>query len=218
MAAMGDRALDWDGSAWPVEGLGPGRRVAVWVRGCSRHCTGCMAVDLWEHGSSTPLDQVVRQLLPGLRRYPKLSITGGEPFDQAASLAELVALLRRQQVIEVLVYSGYTLTELEVDDAARALLDVTDILVDGPFHESEPDDLRWRGSDNQRVRLLSTRAARYRRLADKDKPQRSALSVQQLGFGRMRLIGIPRRGVLEQFRLRAARQGVLAVPATLREG
>ena len=52
-------------------------------------------------------------------------------------------------------YSGYRYEQLEAgvpDEAARALLDATDVLVDGPFVQAlHSHDLQWRGSRNQRL-------------------------------------------------------------------
>ena len=207
-------ALDWDGCAWPVEGLGPGRRVALWVRGCDLRCTGCMAGDLREPGVMTPLEDVERRLLPGVLRYGRLSISGGEPFRQAAALAELVLRLRRIAPLEVLAYSGHTLAELEADGEARELLDVIDLLVDGPYDERAGDKLRWRGSDNQIVHAMSAHGQRYRRLLRRPKPRRPVLQTQHLGRGHLRLIGIPRRGDLARYRAAVAARGVVVARKT----
>ena len=32
---------------FPVTALGPGRRLGVWVQGCSIGCAGCLAHDTW---------------------------------------------------------------------------------------------------------------------------------------------------------------------------
>jgi anaerobic ribonucleoside-triphosphate reductase activating protein len=200
--------LDWDGCAWPVEGLGPGRRVALWVRGCDLRCPGCMAVDLWRPGAPTPLDEVESLVVPGLERYGKLTISGGEPFRQAAALAELVRRLRARLPLEVLVYSGYTLAELEARDGSAALLDAVDLLIDGRYEERRSDLLRWRGSDNQSVHVLSRRGARYRRLLARATGSRPRLQIQRLGGGRLRLIGIPRREDLQRYRVLARERGV----------
>ena len=54
-----------------------------------------------------------------------------------------------------MLYTGYTLEELS--PVQRKLLPYTDILVDGPYVESERSlELLWRGSSNQRVLLRGT--------------------------------------------------------------
>lgn len=57
---------------------------------------------------------------------------------------------------DVVVYSGYTLEQLEkmgeTDPAVRRLLELCDILIDGPYLQEQRDlTLRFRGSANQRV-------------------------------------------------------------------
>ena len=76
----------------------------------------------------------------------------------AACLAQGVQELGKT----VLLYSGYTLQELQAlsrDDAdVAALLAHTDILIDGPFLEAEYDlGLAFRGSRNQRIIDLTAR-------------------------------------------------------------
>lgn len=189
-------SLDCDGWAWPVRGLGPGRRVALWVRGCERRCADCMSPDLSFPGARTSIEDVALALQPGLDRFPRLTVSGGEPFDQPAAVAALIERVREDGPVEVLAYSGSTIEELERRDNASVLLDAIDLLIDGPFLPEQSDRLRWRGSDNQRVIALTARGARYGRLFARPKPLRPELHFQQLGGGRFRLVGIPRGGDL----------------------
>ncbi|HSV19446.1 MAG TPA: 4Fe-4S cluster-binding domain-containing protein, partial [Casimicrobiaceae bacterium] len=32
---------------WPVTVLGPGKRIGLWLQGCSIHCPGCVSQDTW---------------------------------------------------------------------------------------------------------------------------------------------------------------------------
>ena len=32
---------------FPVTVLGPGRRIGIWLQGCSIHCKGCVSQDTW---------------------------------------------------------------------------------------------------------------------------------------------------------------------------
>ena len=54
--------------------------------------------------------------------------------------------------IDVYVWTGYTLEELEKTDFLFELFENIDYLIDGPFIEKEKDlTLKMRGSRNQRV-------------------------------------------------------------------
>ena len=205
--------LDYAGSAFPVEGLGPGRRVAMWVRGCGKRCAGCIAPELWLPGEPTPVARVADELLPLVAQADGLTISGGEPFDQAEALCALLEALRGVYDIETLIYTGYHYDELTAREGAVArLLNIIDILIDGPFERDHPNTLQWRGSDNQCVRLLSARAQRYAEVIDQPMPAQRPLQVQMLSSSRFRLIGIPRRGDLEIYRAAMAARGVEVKP------
>ena len=46
----------------PVQSLGPGRRLVLWLQGCTLACPGCVSPDLWdaEGGASWPVEELVR--------------------------------------------------------------------------------------------------------------------------------------------------------------
>ena len=202
--------LDEAGYAYPVEGLGPGRRVALWVRGCSRRCPGCIAPELWEPGTPRLPATVAEELLPLLAQADGLTISGGEPFEQPEAVLELLAVLRSRQPVEALIYSGFLYEELlSFGGATAALLAQTDMLIDGPFLETCSNTRQWRGSDNQRVHLLSDDAQmRYAGAVDEFMPEMRPLQVQQLASGVFRLIGIPRRGDLNAYRIALRARGI----------
>jgi len=88
-----------------------------------------------------------------------VTFLGGEPFEQAAVLAEL-AEHARALAMTVMVFSGYTLDQLRDRASAGALLARTDLLVDGPYDQTRPEPpppigRRWIGSANQRMHYLT---------------------------------------------------------------
>ena len=95
------------------------------------------------------------EILAMVKKNPMIrgvTLSGGEPFSQAAEHAELAKLLR-ENGYEVAVYSGYTFEQLQNGTPEqKLLLENVDILVDGPFLlEQRTLDARFRGSRNQRV-------------------------------------------------------------------
>ena len=85
----------------------------------------------------------------------KITLTGGEPFQQPAACAEL-ARRAHQKGLNVWSYSGYTYEKLRElargDEAVNALLSEIDVLVDGPFLLKERSlELLYCGSKNQRI-------------------------------------------------------------------
>ncbi|MEM7066949.1 MAG: 4Fe-4S single cluster domain-containing protein [Cyanobacteria bacterium P01_B01_bin.77] len=139
---------------------GPGRRAVVWVQGCLRQCPGCFNPDSWsfENNQLVSIDDLVRRILSDPDNEG-VTFSGGEPFWQAAALAE-VARRVKAKGLNVMSFSGFTLTELQANNApqgAQDLLDQLDILIDGPYVESlaihEPTSPV--SSRNQRVRVFN---------------------------------------------------------------
>ena len=132
---------------------GPGIRTVIFAQGCPRRCEGCHNPQ--SHPFHTGTDCTAEQLLRGIEADPLVrgvTFSGGEPFSQAAAFAALGRCLKRKGY-EVAAYTGFVLEELLTGTPEqRALLQTLDILVDGPFVLAQRNlDLRFRGSDNQRV-------------------------------------------------------------------
>ncbi|MDX1286238.1 MAG: 4Fe-4S cluster-binding domain-containing protein, partial [Draconibacterium sp.] len=88
-----------------------------------------------------------------------VTFLGGEPMLQAQGLA-FVAQGAQSLGLSVMVFSGYTLKELEelCLPGTDRLLKYTDVLVDGPYDSDLPDNSRrWAGSLNQKFNYLTGR-------------------------------------------------------------
>lgn len=89
-----------------------------------------------------------------------ITVSGGEPFDQAESLCVLLGLAAAQG-FHVMVYTGYTWDELRLradslgDRWIHRSLELIDVLVEGPYRFDYPPRHPWAGSGNQRVLHLS---------------------------------------------------------------
>ena len=138
-----------------TEAEGPGRRFAVWTQGCSLRCPGCCNPHLFTQAGGTSVE--VSELLARLAKVKGiegLSVLGGEPFDQPEAVAELCAGARALG-LSVMVFSGYTLAELNARGASR---EHVDLLVDGRYEAAQPEtERRWVGSKNQVVHFLTER-------------------------------------------------------------
>lgn len=146
-----------------VDGIG--YRAAVFTQGCPHRCEGCHNPESHDPngGTAWTLDDVEKKFT-GDPLLDGITLSGGEPFAQAAECAELARRAHARK-LSVWTYSGYTLEQLdgmsERDADVKALLDETDVLVDGPFILRERTlALDFRGSMNQRViDMQKTRAA-----------------------------------------------------------
>lgn len=138
---------------------GPGRRVVLFVQGCSLGCKGCQNDHLWStNGGRVENVADVANILAMLSVWNNGNVTlsGGEIFQQPAALAELVVSLRALGVSNIVAYSGYTWEELHdphhpAAPFLKGILENINILVDGRFIARRDDPLiYWRGSRNQR--------------------------------------------------------------------
>jgi anaerobic ribonucleoside-triphosphate reductase activating protein len=143
-----------------TEAEGPGVRAALWLQGCSLRCAACCNPEmLGDKGGEMHSVSALGGQLWGASQIEGITILGGEPFEQAAGAAAL-AKEAQEAGLSVMVFSGYTLDELQKrkDPAIDDLLSHCDLLVDGRYRESEPEsERRWIGSRNQVMHFLSDR-------------------------------------------------------------
>ena len=104
---------------------GPGFRTSIYCAGCRHKCPGC--------------------------HNPQVTFTGGDPMYQCDGFAELARAIHRQTNKDIWCYTGFSFESL-ITRAQRELLELLDVLVDGPYIEKLRDpDLLFRGSSNQRL-------------------------------------------------------------------
>ena len=134
---------------------GPGRRSVIQVSGCSLRCRGCAVPQTHKtsNGKLISISSIVDEIVANRYEHDGVTILGGEPFDQAAAVAELVSRLKRYG-FHITVYSGYTLEALidRKDSNIDYILTHTDLLIDGPFIRELCEGAgEYRGSRNQRI-------------------------------------------------------------------
>jgi len=147
-----------------------------------------------------------------------ITISGGEPMQQAVALQQFVARVRGRADLGVICYTGYVLPMrhaglpghvLPMTVAQRAFIEEVDLLIDGPYILERHADLLWRGSDNQRLLPLSPRYADLIASASSERDRSAGLLCTLDECGRPQVIGVPPRpgfrGELEQ---RMREQGV----------
>ena len=134
---------------------GPGFRFAVYTQGCCHDCPGCHNPQTHPFEGGTLVEP--EDLLKMAAKSPLqkgITLSGGEPFCPAQEVLPF-AQMAREAGYGLWAYSGFTyevLTSAEGPKGAQELLDLCDVLVDGPFvQELASYDAKWRGSTNQRV-------------------------------------------------------------------
>ncbi len=187
--------------AYPVTALGPGQRLVLWVSGCSLNCKGCISPELRSSnsGKQIKLDTLIKHILGLSFQLDGISLSGGEPFEQAEALSLLLIALRAARPDwSVLAFSGYSLAFL----AARLcrqdrglknsndLLAQLDILVDGPYLEHHSGEHPLIASSNQRLHYLSKRGRELRESCDALSMNHANLAIGNTQT--QRLVGIIR--------------------------
>jgi len=135
---------------------GPGLRFVVWMQGCTLGCPGCFNPQT--HPAAGGREVEVDALLAELDAagVDGLTLSGGEPLQQAEAAAALLAGARARG-LSTLVFSGYTLDEIQALPGGPAVLTALDVLVDGRYVAGERVGAGLRGSANQRIRCLTDR-------------------------------------------------------------
>ena len=137
---------------------GEGVRCSLYVSGCPFKCPGCYneAAQSFRYGKKYDEELEERIFADVAQPYVAgLSFVGGEPFLATPVLLRIARRLREEFGDEktIWIWSGYTYEQL-LDEGAdkNELLDLCDVLVDGPFIKRlYHHDLAFRGSSNQRI-------------------------------------------------------------------
>ncbi|MDO5018501.1 MAG: anaerobic ribonucleoside-triphosphate reductase activating protein [Lagierella massiliensis] len=134
---------------------GPGVRTTIFVTGCTIGCKNCFNSEYQDFNyGSIWTQEVTDKLIENLAKpqVEGLTILGGEPFDNAKDLSEIVPYIRKNTKKSIWIYSGYVYDKLILNEDAKTILENCDVLVDGPFIERRKDlKLKFRGSSNQRI-------------------------------------------------------------------
>lgn len=193
---------------FPVTTLGYGRRVGLWTQGCSIHCPGCISRDTWNFDANKAISiaALMESLSVWLPQADGVTISGGEPFDQPAALKNLLTQIRLRHAGDILVFSGYPQSELAAKH--QEIFAWIDVLISEPYQADSGNERIWRGSDNQRITLLSD-LARQRYPADIDQQTWNgprSLDVFVEGES-VWMAGIPRPGELARLQEKLAAAG-----------
>lgn len=152
---------------YPVEVLGPGKRVGIWFCGCPRRCKGCSNPELWQFQERYKTTaETVLEMVNSIAKdnvIEGFTITGGDPLYQPNDLARLLELIRSISD-DIIVYTGY-----KFDDLDKSTLKNISVLIDGEYIEDLNDNTLLRGSSNQKVYILDeTKKEKYKDFFEKE--------------------------------------------------
>ena len=130
---------------------GPGFRTSIYCAGCRHQCPGCHNPQSWDFkgGREMSTEELMRIIMAD--PFANVTFSGGDPMYQCDGFAELARAIHKQSNKDIWCYTGFTYETL-ITRAQCELLELLDVLVDGPFIEKLRDpDLLFRGSSNQRL-------------------------------------------------------------------
>lgn len=138
---------------------GPGTRAVIWLQGCPFDCPGCFNPGLrdFNGGEAVPVEEITEWIL-SLKGIDGVSISGGEPTEQVQPLTTFLSTIRKSSDLTVLLFSGRTEKEIQKLTGGKELLDLIDVLIEGPYNmeRANPPGM-WPSSANQRIRFLTDR-------------------------------------------------------------
>lgn len=138
---------------------GPGLRSVLWVQGCPLRCEGCFNLDFQPFAGGYELTVVeVIDLLLTQPDTEGVSFSGGEPFAQAAALAEVAEAVRAAGK-GVMIFTGYEAATLRAsrNPGAQRLFAAADLLAAGPYRRGQPQRHPLLASTNQELVYLTER-------------------------------------------------------------
>jgi len=137
---------------------GPGLRFVLWTQGCSKGCKNCFNPETWsfeKYKSLTPLE--IFELIKN-SNVSGVTITGGDPLEQPEELLELLILLESLNLSNgIILFTGYTIDEINKDFLLRKSLNYIDVLIDGRFEKDKRISSSLRGSENQNIIYFSSK-------------------------------------------------------------
>jgi anaerobic ribonucleoside-triphosphate reductase activating protein len=144
--------------AWPVSALGPGHRLVIWTAGCPLDCSKCITPELQalDSGKCIDVDILFEHIKSIDCVFDGITITGGEPFIQSASIELLCKQLKKQfPKWDLIIFSGYYLPHWQQHKTSDSLLKIVDILIAGPYEADKPSQRPLIASSNQSLICLS---------------------------------------------------------------
>lgn len=142
---------------------GTGLGISLYVSGCDRHCPHCHNPETHDPNSGKPFtDKEKEEIFEDLNQdwCHRLSLLGGDPLypGNRESILTLVKEVKdRFPNKKIWLYTGFTYSQIKGDPTIKPILQYCDVLVDGPFIESQKDyTIHYRGSKNQSIIDLHT--------------------------------------------------------------
>ena len=134
---------------------GVGIRTSIYAQGCPHHCEGCHNPQTWDinGGKEYEINELFNIIAS--EEFSNVTFSGGDPLFQIEAFTELAKMIKNKTNKTIWCYTGYTYEQVRESTKMRVILPFIDVLVDGRFVlEKRNTDLKFRGSENQRIIYL----------------------------------------------------------------
>lgn len=142
-------------------GNGPGRRCVLWLQGCSLNCPGCFNVDTHDFsgGEQLTVAHVLSLINAAQQEFgiTGLTVSGGEPLQQAEEIVTLLELVREKTDLSTVVFTGFTFEEVSAMPISERIKRCVDVLICGRYIESMRVATGLAGSTNKTFHYFSER-------------------------------------------------------------
>jgi anaerobic ribonucleoside-triphosphate reductase activating protein len=181
---------------YPIYNLGPGKRIGIWVQGCTLACDGCINEMIWskKKGKSIAVYDLYQFIESISEGYDGVTISGGEPFQQYEQLIAFCYLIKTRTKLNIHCFTGYEIEELEALFLDKLFFNYIDYLVDGRYVKELHSNNNLFGSSNQKMYFLD--GGKAKEIQPTIKKNRWSLSVTN--DGSIYMAGIPKAKEIEK--------------------
>ena len=165
---------------------GPGTRSVLWLQGCTLGCPGCFnpLTHPSDGGSLYSTDEILARILAQREQIEGITISGGEPLQQTAPLAALLRAVKQAAQLSIVLFTGFTWSEVNRLPGAVEILASVDVLLAGRYDAAKRVASGLLGSSNKSVHFLTPRYTQ----ADLDQVPEAEILIQP--DGEVRFSGI----------------------------
>lgn len=131
--------------------------MTVFFSGCLHRCKGCHNPISHEFDNGRPFTEREQDdIIEYIKETPFISgvtLSGGDPMYSAEAIIPFAEKLKSELPgINIWIYSGFLFEDIIKNRFQRRLLELCDVLIDGPFVlEKKQHNLKYKGSINQRT-------------------------------------------------------------------
>lgn len=137
-----------------------GLSTVLFVSGCNHYCDGCFNPETWDPNYGKPYNKIIENRIINSLVHPvkNLVISGGDPLypENRGIIISLCMRVQHETEANVILYTGYTMKEIQKMNEYNMIKNYIDIIIDGEFDKDQISPiLDFRGSLNQKAWSLS---------------------------------------------------------------